>query len=64
MGMMMTDTLMITNGGYGGAPMYGNGGIPDPYSQPAYGAGTSKIYVLYYCSFRKRSLIIFLINGD
>lgn len=38
MGMMMGDTLMITNGGgYGGG--YGApGGIPDPYSQPAYGA--------------------------
>jgi clathrin heavy chain len=42
LGMMMTDTLMITNGGgavgsYGG--MYGvSGGIPDPYAQQnAYG---------------------------
>jgi clathrin heavy chain len=44
MGMMMTDTLMITNGGYGG--MYGApGGIPDPYAQQqAYGASQQMGY--------------------
>jgi hypothetical protein len=48
MGMMMTDTLMITNGGMGGyGGGYGaQGGIPDPYAQPpaAYGYGGGPTY--------------------
>lgn len=38
--MMGQDTLMITNGGYGagyGGGFVAPGGIPDPYSTPAYG---------------------------
>ena len=47
MGMMMGDTLMITNGG-GGVPGYGMygvpGGIPDPYAQQQQGYGAQQMY--------------------